>query len=70
MASKSWKEFKDMSDDMLRDRAAELQRNLFKFRFQRTLGQLEKPHMVNQARRDYARIQTLLRQREVRKGGS
>ncbi len=59
------KELRELNDQELRDRAEELQQALFKFRFQKVLGQLENPMQGRKARRDYARILTVLREREI-----
>lgn len=59
------KDLRELNDQELRDRAEELQKALFKFRFQKVLGQLETPMQIRAARRDYARILTVLREREL-----
>ena len=56
------KEFKDMSADELKHKEAELVDQLFKLRFQKSLGQLESPMKIKTLKRDIARIKTLLRQ--------
>ncbi len=57
------KELKDMSPDELRHKQEELVEQLFKLRFQKSLGQLESPMKVKNVRRDIARIKTLLNRR-------
>ena len=54
------KELKEMSADELKHREAELVDQLFKLRFQKSLGQLESPMKVKNLKRDIARIKTLL----------
>jgi large subunit ribosomal protein L29 len=54
------KELKEMSPDELRHREGELVDQLFKLRFQKSLGQLESPMKVKNVKRDIARIKTLL----------
>ena len=54
------KELKEFSDAELRHREAELVDQLFKLRFQKSLGQLESPMKVKNIKRDIARIKTLL----------
>lgn len=56
------KELKEMSADELKHREAELVDQLFKLRFQKSLGQLESPMKVKNIKRDIARIKTLLNQ--------
>ncbi len=59
------RQLRDMSDDELRRERHELRRALFNLRLQKAIGQLEKPHKLGEARRDLARVLTLLRQREL-----
>ncbi len=54
------KELKELSADELKHREDELVDQLFKLRFQKSLGQLESPMKVKNIRRDIARIKTLL----------
>lgn len=56
------KEFKEMGADELKHKEAELVDQLFKLRFQKSLGQLESPMKVKNIKRDIARIKTLLNQ--------
>jgi large subunit ribosomal protein L29 len=55
-------ELKELSADELKHREAELVDQLFKLRFQKSLGQLESPMKVKNIKRDIARIKTLLNQ--------
>jgi large subunit ribosomal protein L29 len=57
------KELNDMSPGELRHKQEELVDQLFKLRFQKSLGQLESPMKVKIVRRDIARIKTLLNRR-------
>jgi large subunit ribosomal protein L29 len=57
------KELRDMSPDELKHKQEELTEQLFKLRFQKSLGQLESPMKVKNVRRDIARIKTLLNRR-------
>ena len=59
------RELREMSADELALKETELRDQLFKLRFQKSLGQLESPLKLKNARKDIARIQTLLR--ELRK---
>jgi large subunit ribosomal protein L29 len=54
------KELRELSADELKHREAELVDQLFKLRFQKSLGQLESPMKVSNIKRDIARIKTLL----------
>lgn len=53
-------ELKELSPDELRAKEAELRDQLFKLRFQKSVGQLENPLKLKNIRKDIARIQTLL----------
>jgi large subunit ribosomal protein L29 len=54
------KELMELSADELRHREVELVDQLFKLRFQKSLGQLESPMKIKMIKRDIARIKTLL----------
>jgi len=54
-------ELREMSADELAAKDVELRDQLFKLRFQKSLGQLDSPMKIKVVKRDIARIQTLLR---------
>ncbi len=54
-------ELKELSADELRAKETELQDQLFKLRFQKSLGQLDSPMKVKNVKRDIARNKTLLK---------
>jgi large subunit ribosomal protein L29 len=56
------KELKEMSPAELKHRESELVDQLFKLRFQKSLGQLESPMKIKNIKKDIARIKTLLNQ--------
>jgi large subunit ribosomal protein L29 len=56
-------ELRDLSVDELRHREHELEDQLFRMRMQKALGQLDVPLKVRAARRDLARVKTVLRQK-------
>ena len=58
-------EFREMTDDILTDRLAQSKDELFKIRFQHATGQLDNYKRIGELRRDVARMETLLRQREI-----
>jgi large subunit ribosomal protein L29 len=58
--------FKEMNADELRVQERELSEQLFRLRFQLTTGQAEGLKRLREARRDLARVKTLLRQQELR----
>jgi large subunit ribosomal protein L29 len=55
---------REMSDDELRTRERELQEQLFRLRFQKSLGQLENALKIRETRRDIARVKTVMRQKK------
>lgn len=60
-------ELREQTVEELRDREKELAEKLFALRLQKVTGQLESPAKVREARRDLARVLTVLR--EMEKGG-
>ena len=62
-------EIRELAADELRARVKELDDQLFRLRIQKSMGQLEAPAKVRGVRRDLARIQTILREKEAAGGG-
>ena len=62
MKAEKWRE---MSGDELVQKAKELNEELFNLRFQLSMGVAKNPSRVRQAKRDLARVQTVLREREL-----
>jgi large subunit ribosomal protein L29 len=58
-------EFRDLEDNELETRLAEAKAELFNLRFQNVTGQLDNFNRLPQLRKDIARINTLLREREI-----
>jgi large subunit ribosomal protein L29 len=56
-------ELRDLGVDELGAREKELTDQLFKMRLQKSMGQLEVPEKIRTARRDLARVKTVLRQK-------
>jgi large subunit ribosomal protein L29 len=56
------RELKELSADELMAKETELGDQIFKLRFQKSLGQLENPMKIKNIRKDIARIKTLLNQ--------
>jgi large subunit ribosomal protein L29 len=54
-----------MTLDQLEDKLAELKKEQFNLRFQRSTGQLENTARVRTVRRDIARIQTIARDKRA-----
>jgi large subunit ribosomal protein L29 len=62
MKGEKWRE---MSDEELRQKIAELTEELFNLRVQLALGVAKNPARVTQTKRDRARAMTVLRERAV-----
>ena len=56
---------REMSADELAHKERELQEQLFKLRFQKSIGQLDNALKIRETRRDIARVKTVLRQRRA-----
>ncbi|MBV9040887.1 MAG: 50S ribosomal protein L29 [Acidimicrobiia bacterium] len=54
-----------MVDEELENRLAEAKQELFNLRFQHVTGQLDNYSRLPQLKRDVARINTILREREI-----
>ena len=54
---------REMTEDELRTREKDLHEQLFKLRFQKSIGQLDNALKIRETRRDIARVKTVLRQR-------
>lgn len=59
-------EIRQMSDQDLAAALRDTQKTLFDLRFQSATDRLETPSMIRKARRDIARIKTLIRERELK----
>ncbi|CAN5707543.1 50S ribosomal protein L29 [soil metagenome] len=62
-------EIRDLSTDELETRLAETKEELFNLRFQNATGQLDNYRRLGQLRREVARINTIMRQRELADSG-
>jgi large subunit ribosomal protein L29 len=59
------KEIREMSDDALLDAIEDQKLAIFNLRFQRATGQLEDTNSIRRAKRDLARLKTILRERQL-----
>jgi large subunit ribosomal protein L29 len=57
-------EVRDLAVDELRQRAKELDDQLFRLRIQKSMGQVEAAQKLKAMRRDLARVKTVLREKE------
>jgi len=54
------KEIREFGPEEIEARIAEKKEELFKLRFQHAMGQLENPNRLREARREIARLNTIL----------
>lgn len=58
-------ELKNLSKAELEEKLANLKKELFGLKAVAKAGRIEKPHRINEARKDIARILTILNERKV-----
>lgn len=58
-------ELKSMTTDELKTKLNSLKQELFNLRFSHATGQLANPMLLNTAKKDIAKIKTILREREL-----
>jgi large subunit ribosomal protein L29 len=63
-------ELRDQTDEQLELHLAETQKNLFRLRLQSETERLEAPSEIIKAKREVARVKTILRQREIERAAS
>lgn len=59
-------EIREMSADELNAKLIDLNAELFNLRFQHAVNQLENPMRIKAVKKDIARVNTLLRERELK----
>ena len=59
------KQLREMKNEELNVKLAELRQELLNLRFNLTTGQLAKPMQINICKKDIARIKTILKEREL-----
>lgn len=59
------KEVREMTQQELNEQLSSIKEELFNLRFQQATGQLENPLRIKEIKKDYARVKTILRQREL-----
>jgi large subunit ribosomal protein L29 len=57
---------RDLSQEELTAKAAELKKELFNLRFQQAMGQIENPMRLRALRKDIAKTKTILREKHGR----
>jgi large subunit ribosomal protein L29 len=59
------KDLRELKDEELEGRLGESRQELFNLRFKHATGQLDNSARLGQVRKDVARLETLLREREI-----
>ena len=62
-------EVKSLSSDELQEKLTELKKDLFFLRMQHATNQLDNPIRISQARKDIARVKTVIRQQQLEQAG-
>ena len=60
------KEIRELSVAELNEKLADLKDELYKLRFQHAINQLENPMRITAVKKDIARVQTILREAELK----
>ena len=60
------KELHNMTDEELQAKLGELKTELFNLRFRHASGQLENPMTIASCKKDIARVNTVIREREIK----
>ena len=60
------KEIKNLTDAELSTKLSELKTELFNLRFRHASGQLENPLQINLVKKDIARVNTVIRARQIK----
>ena len=63
------KEIRNLKDEELIKKITESKKELFELRLKQSTGNLDKPSKIHELRKDVARMKTILRERELSKGG-
>ncbi|MCO8194597.1 MULTISPECIES: 50S ribosomal protein L29 [Anaerofustis] len=58
-------DIRNMSEQELNNQLISLKEELFNLRFQHATGQLDNPLKIKEVKKDYARVKTVLREREL-----
>ncbi|MBN1353679.1 MAG: 50S ribosomal protein L29 [Candidatus Omnitrophica bacterium] len=57
-------DIRNMTPDEINHKIFSLQEELFKLRFERKAGRIEKPHRIRQTKKDLARLYTILKEKD------
>lgn len=62
------KDLRELTDEELQQKRGDFREDLFRLKMRKGVAQLENPIRIRQLRRDIARIETILREREIDTG--
>jgi len=65
--ARNMEKYREMTSNELEIQEGELAEQIFRLRFQLSTGQTEGLKKLREAKKDFARVKTLLRQNELRK---
>ena len=60
-------ELRDMTIEELRQKEAELRKELFNLRFQKVTGEIQNPNRIKEVKKDIARVLTIIREKQMSK---
>jgi large subunit ribosomal protein L29 len=60
------KEIRDLSTEEITTKLREIRAELLQLRLKKHTGQIEKPHMLRVLRKDIARLETILNQKQAK----
>ena len=60
------KEIRDLTQDELLKKEADLKAELFNLRFRMATGQLDNPMTISNVKRDMARVKTILKEKQLK----
>jgi len=58
-------EFRNLNDSELLTKFLDLKEELFNLRFQNATGSLEKSHLIKSVKKDIARVETIINERNI-----
>jgi len=59
------KEIRDLTDEELARKVDDMKAELFNLRFRLATGQLDNPMVIKSVKKDMARVQTIIRERQI-----
>jgi large subunit ribosomal protein L29 len=60
-------DIRNMTETEIGNKVTSLEEQLFKMRFEQRTGRVEKPHRIKETKKDIARLNTILKEKELAK---